>query len=254
VEWSPESAGGGSAGSRATAFDPGAGQVRRHADASIGARAVPATSRFAILHASPAGRPHAEIGMTLLIAGLVLFLGTHSVRIFADAWRSARIAAMGEGAWKGLYSVVAIAGFVLIVWGYGEARAAPTVLYAPPLWTKHLAALLTLPAFVLLAAAKTPGTRIKAAVGHPMVLGVKLWAFAHLLSNGTLADVLLFGSFLAWAVLDYVAARRRDRAAGVAYPAGPLSRDAIAIAIGVVAWLAFALWLHGPLIGVRPFG
>jgi len=192
--------------------------------------------------------------MTLMILGLVLFLGTHSVRIFADDWRAARIAAMGEGAWKGIYSIVAIAGFVLIVWGYGEARATTTVLYSPPVWTRHLAALLTLLSFILLAASKTPGTRIKAAVGHPMVAGVKLWAFAHLLANGTLADVVLFGSFLGWAVLDYTAARRRDRAAGVSYAAGPLSRDAVAVAIGTVAWVAFALWLHGPLIGVRPFG
>jgi len=192
--------------------------------------------------------------MTLLILGLVLFLGAHSVRIVADDWRTQRVAAMGEGPWKAVYSIVAIAGFVLIAWGYGEARTAPTVLYAPPVWTKHLAALLTWPAFVLLAASKTPGTRIKAAVGHPMVVGTKIWAFAHLISNGTLADVLLFGSFLAWAVLDYTAARRRDRRAGTTYAVGPISRDLIAVVVGTVAWVAFALWLHGPLIGVRPFG
>ena len=192
--------------------------------------------------------------MTLLILGLVLFLGAHSVRIVADDWRTKRVAAMGEGPWKAVYSIVAIAGFVLIAWGYGEARTAPTVLYAPPVWTKHLAALLTWPAFVLLAASKTPGTRIKAAVGHPMVVGTKMWAFAHLISNGTLADVLLFGSFLAWAVLDYTAARRRDRRAGTTYAVGPISRDLIAVVVGTVAWVAFALWLHGPLIGVRPFG
>jgi uncharacterized membrane protein len=192
--------------------------------------------------------------MTLLILGLVLFLGAHSVRIVADDWRTQRVAAMGEGPWKAAYSIVAIAGFVLIAWGYGEARTAPTVLYVPPVWTKHLAALLTWPAFVLLAASKTPGTRIKAAVGHPMVVGTKIWAFAHLISNGTLADVLLFGSFLAWAVLDYTAARRRDRRAGTTYGVGPISRDLIAVVVGTVAWVAFALWLHGPLIGVRPFG
>jgi uncharacterized membrane protein len=190
----------------------------------------------------------------LLILGLVLFLGAHSVRIVADDWRTKRVAAMGEGPWKAVYSIVAIAGFVLIAWGYGEARTAPTVLYAPPVWTKHLAALLTWPAFVLLAASKTPGTRIKAAVSHPMVVGTKIWAFAHLISNGTLADVLLFGSFLAWAVLDYTAARRRDRRAGTTYAVGPISRDLIAVVVGTVAWVAFALWLHGPLIGVRPFG
>lgn len=191
--------------------------------------------------------------MTWLIVGLVLFLGTHSVRIFADRWRSARIATMGENAWKGLYSLVAIVGFVLIVVGYGQARAAPVVVFAPPVWTRHLAALLTIPAFVLLAAAYVKGTRIKAAVGHPMVAGVKSWAFAHLLANGMLADVVLFGTFLLWAVLDYAAARRRDRIAGTVYPVGPASRDAIVVVVGLVAWAVFAFWLHGPLIGVRPF-
>jgi uncharacterized membrane protein len=195
-----------------------------------------------------------EMVMTLMILGLVLFLGTHSVRIFADDWRTRRIATAGEGPWKSVYSIVALVGFVLIVWGYGEARSAPTVLYSPPVWTRHVAALLTLPAFILVAASKVSGTRIKAVVGHPMVAGVKIWAFAHLLCNGTLADVVLFGSFLVWAVLDYTAARRRDRAGGVRYPTGPVSRDAIAIVVGSIAWLAFALWLHGPLIGVKPFG
>jgi uncharacterized membrane protein len=215
-------------------------------------RASDAT-RFAILRTLPAA-PAAEIAMTLMILGLVLFLGTHSVRIFADDWRTKRIGAMGEGPWKAIYSVLAIAGFVLIAWGYGEARTAATVLYTPPVWTRHLAALLTLPAFILLAASKVSGSRIKAAVGHPMVAGVKIWAFAHLISNGTLADVVLFGSFVVWAVLDYAAAKRRDRAGRVTYTVGPLSRDAIAVVIGTIAWLVFALWLHGPLIGVRPFG
>jgi uncharacterized membrane protein len=192
--------------------------------------------------------------MSLLLAGLVLFLGSHSVRIFADDWRARRIGALGPNGWKGLYSLVAVAGFVMIVYGYAEARQTPVVLYSAPVWTRHLAALLTLPAFVLLAAAYVPGTRIKRAVGHPMVLAVKLWALSHLMANGTLADALLFGSFLAWAVLDYMAARRRDRAAGTVYVAGPLWRDALAVIIGVVAWFAFALWLHRMLIGVAPFG
>lgn len=192
--------------------------------------------------------------MTLLIAGLVIFLGVHSVRIVAEDWRQARIAALGLPSWKIRYTLVAIAGFALIVIGYGQARLDPVVLYAPPVWTRHLAALLTIPAFVLLAAAYVPGTRIKAVVGHPMVAGTKVWAFAHLVSNGMLADVLLFGGFLAWSIADYLAARRRDRASGTVYAAGPLSRDAIAVAVGLAAWAAFALWLHGPLIGVRPFG
>ena len=192
--------------------------------------------------------------MTLLLVGLVLFLGSHSVRIFADDWRARRIAALGPNGWKGVYSLIAVAGFVAIVYGYAEARQAPVVLFQPPVWTRHLAALLTLPSFVLLAAAYVPGTRIKRAVGHPMVLAVKIWALSHLIANGMLADVLLFGSFLVWAVLDYVAARRRDRAAGTVYVAGPLWRDALAVIIGVVAWAAFAMWLHRVLIGVAPFG
>jgi uncharacterized membrane protein len=192
--------------------------------------------------------------MTWLLLGLVIFLGTHSVRVFADGWRSARIAAMGLNAWKGVYTVVSLIGFALIVWGYGAARADPVVLYTPPVWTRHLASLLTVPAFILLAAAYVPGTRIKRAVGHPMVAGVKAWAFAHLIANGTLADVALFGGFLAWSIVDYLSARRRDRAAGVVYDVGPITRDATAVVVGVVAWAVFALWLHGPLIGVRPFG
>ena len=191
--------------------------------------------------------------MITLVAGLVVFLGAHSVRVFADDWRTARIASMGEQRWKLVYSLVSIAGFALIVYGYGQARHAPVVLYTPPVWTRHLAALLTLPAFVLLAAAYVRGTRIKARVGHPMVLGVKVWAFAHLLANGTLADVILFGAFLAWAVVDYLAARRRDRVAGVTYASGPISRDLIAVGAGGLAWAIFGFVLHGPLIGVWPF-
>jgi len=189
--------------------------------------------------------------MTLLVLGLAIFLGSHSVRVFADGWRTARVKSMGEQKWKMVYSLVSIAGFVLVVIGYGQARAAGVALYAPPAWGRAGASLLTLVAFVLLAAASVKGTRIKAAVGHPMVAGVKVWAFAHLLANGNLADVVLFGAFLAWAVLDFVAARRRDRVAGTVYPVGPVSRDVIAVVAGLVAWAVFAMWLHGPLIGVR---
>lgn len=192
--------------------------------------------------------------MTWLVLGLFLFLGTHSVRIFAESWRGGRIAKMGLKPWKGVYSVISIIGFVLIVWGYGVARGAPVVLYTPPVWTKHVAALLTIPAFILIAAAYVPGTHIKRAVGHPMVAGVKSWAFAHLLANGTLADVVLFGAFLVWSIADYIVARRRDRAAGTVYVVGPVSRDIIAVVVGLVAWAAFAFWLHGAWIGVRPFG
>lgn len=192
--------------------------------------------------------------MTLLLLGLALFLGVHSTRIVAEGWRTTTIARVGEKPWKAIYSLLSIAGFVLLVIGYGAARQSPVVLFAPPVWTRHLAALLTIPAFVLLVAAYVPGNAIKRAIGHPMVAGVKVWALAHLLANGTLADVLLFGTFLAWAVLGFIAARRRDRAAGTTYPAGPGSRTAITVVVGLVAWAVFAFALHRPLIGVAPFG
>jgi len=192
--------------------------------------------------------------MTLLIAGLLLFLGAHSVRIVAEPWRAAQIARRGEEPWKLAYSVVSIAGFALLVYGFGVARGTPVVLWAAPVWTRHLAALLLLPAFVLVAAAYVPGNRIKAAVGHPMIAGVKLWAFAHLLANGRLAAVVLFGAFLAWAIADFIASRRRDRAAGTRHPSGTAVRDAITVIAGLVAYGLFAFVLHGPLIGVRPFG
>jgi uncharacterized membrane protein len=192
--------------------------------------------------------------MALMILGLVLFLGVHSIRIFADQWRSAQIARLGPHKWKGLYAAASLAGFVLLIWGYGLARAQPVVLYSPALWTRHLAAPLTLLAFILIAAAYVPGTRIKARIGHPMVAGVKAWALAHLLANGNLADVVLFGSFLVWAIVDFIALRRRDRVEGTVYATGPVMRDVSAVVIGLVAWAVFAFWLHGPLIGVRPFG
>lgn len=192
--------------------------------------------------------------MTLLIFGLFLFLGMHSVRVFAEDFRTTRVQAWGANGWKAAYSVVSIVGFVLIVYGYGLSRTAPVDLWNPPVWTRHLASLLTLPAFILLFAGKVPGSHIKARLKHPMVLGVKLWALAHLLANGRLADVLLFGGFLVWATLSFRAARGRDRAQGTEYRAVGFSRDAIAVAIGVGAWIAFAMWLHAPLIGVRPFG
>ena len=192
--------------------------------------------------------------MTLLVLGLVLFLGAHSVRIFAEGWRTAVRARIGENAWKGAYSLVSLAGFVLIVWGYGQARLDPVVLWTPMTWARHLASLLTLAAFVLLAAAYVPGNGIKARLHHPMVLGVKVWALSHLLANHTLADVLLFGSFLVWAVLDFRAARQRDRAAGTVYPAGTAARTGVAVGAGVLAWAVFAFWAHAAWIGVAPFG
>jgi uncharacterized membrane protein len=192
--------------------------------------------------------------MTALIVGLVVFLGIHSARIVAEGPRQVFIAQRGEKAWKGLYTVISLAGFALLVWGYGQARQQPVVLWAAPTWLRHVAALLTLISFVLLTAAYVPRNAIKARAHHPMTVGVKVWAFAHLIANNTLADVLLFGGFLVWSIATFAAARRRDRANGTTYAAGTASGTAITVVVGTVAWVVFALWLHGPLIGVRPFG
>ncbi len=191
--------------------------------------------------------------MSLLILGLVLFLGVHSVRIFADGWRTRVRAQVGEMAWKGVYTLLSVAGFALIVWGYGAARQQPVVLWATPGWTRHAASLLTLFAFLLLVAAYVPGNAIKARLKHPMVLSVKVWAIAHLLANNTLADLLLFGGFLLWAVLDFRSARLRDRAAGTVYAPGRSVPTVIAVALGLVAYVGFAFWAHKAWIGVSPF-
>ena len=193
--------------------------------------------------------------MAALVLGLVLFLGLHSTRIFAEGWRTQTMESFGEKEYKLLYSVLSIAGFALLVWGYGLARHNPVILWnQPPVWTRHLASLLTLAAFVLLVAAYVPGNAIKAKLRHPMILGVKVWALAHLVSNNTLADLVLFGSFLVWAVLDYRAARRRERTLATVIDSGPLSRTILTVVIGMVAWAVFAMWAHRVLIGVSPLG
>ncbi|MGS0893881.1 NnrU family protein [Burkholderia stagnalis] len=192
--------------------------------------------------------------MLVLILGLAIFLGVHSIRIVADDWRSATIARIGEKRWKGLYSIASIVGFVLIVAGYRIARANATWLWVSPVGVRHLTGVLTAVAFVLIAAAYVPGNRIKTLVGHPMVAGVMAWAIAHLLANGTLHAAVLFGAFFVWSLVDFVVSRARDRRDGVRYPPGRLSRDVATVAAGAVVWAVFALLLHGWLIGVRPFG
>ena len=192
--------------------------------------------------------------MTLLLAGLLIFLGVHSLRLAAPSWRDQTLARLGEPAYKGLYTLLSLAGFALIVWGYGQTRYAPLVLWTPPTGLRHAAALLTLGAFVLFAAAYVPRNVFKARWGHPMLLGTKLWALAHLLANGNLADVLLFGGFLAWAVVLFIVSRRHDRALGTTYPAASRTGTAVSVLVGGASWVVFALWAHGLLIGVRPFG
>jgi uncharacterized membrane protein len=186
--------------------------------------------------------------MNVLLLGLVIFFGVHAVSIVNDPWRDRMAAKLGEWTWKGLYALVAIAGFALIVWGYGIARLDPVVVYTPPDLLHPVAMVLLVPVFPLLLAAYLPG-RIQTAAQHPMLVATKLWAVAHLLANGTLADVVLFGAFLVWAVLDRISMKHRTQRP---IPGIPPTRanDLIAVVGGLALYAAFALWLHGWLIGV----
>jgi uncharacterized membrane protein len=191
--------------------------------------------------------------MTLLVLGLVIFFGTHAFSM-ARMSRAAMIGRLGEGPYKGLYSLLSLVGIVLVSIGYGQYRGTGYIpVWDPPVWTRHLSLLLVWIAFICFVAAYLPG-RIKRTLKHPMLAGVKIWAFAHLISNGDLGSILLFGSFLAWAVAARISVKRRDEAkphgAPLEPPAG-LRNDALAVGIGTVAYLAFLIWLHPLLIGVQ---
>jgi len=189
----------------------------------------------------------------VLLLGLVVFLGVHSVSIVAPGWRAAQIARIGAMPWKGLYAVAAGIGLALVVVGYAMARREPVVLYTPPAALRHLALVVMLPVFPLFLAAYLPG-RLSRLARHPMLLSTKLWATAHLLANGTLADVLLFGGFLAWAIADRISVKRRrpDEAHAVpGAPPGPMN-DAIAVVAGLAVYALFVFWLHRVAFGVSP--
>ena len=212
--------------------------------------------------------------MIELLIGLLLFLSTHSLRIVAEDWRTGLISRLGEKKFKGLVSVASLIGFILIIHGYGVARLTPQILWVPPIATRHVAALLMLFAMIFLVASYIPGNQIKARLRHPMVISVKVWSVAHLLANGMAADVLLFGSFLLWAVFDFRAARQRDRmgaiqtsttidtaagsssvpASNVALKPATVRGTVMAIVLGTALWVGFVAYLHLKLFGVSPLG
>jgi uncharacterized membrane protein len=189
--------------------------------------------------------------MSVLILGLIVLLGIHSLPMAPDLRARVRDP-LGENGYRAAVGVISLVGLVLIVWGYGLAHEAPVIVWDPPPWTRHIAALLMIFSFVLVVAAYIPG-KIREKVRHPMLAGVKVWAFAHLIANGTLAAIVLFGVVLAWAIVDRISLKRREAAGLVTVTGGPVRNDAIAIAAGVVAYAVFALWLHEWLIGVSPF-
>lgn len=191
--------------------------------------------------------------MLQLILGLVLFFSAHSLSMVRPAWRAQAVARFGEGPFKLAYSLVSALGLWLVVVGYGAARATdPVLLYQPPVWLGHVSLLLMLPVFTLVLAAYLPG-RIQQTLKHPMLIGVFLWALAHLIANGTPADLLLFGSFLVWALADLVSLGRRAAPAVPGAPPGKWN-DLIAILGGVVIYGAFIAFLHRWLMGISPIG
>lgn len=207
--------------------------------------------------------------MFLLITGLIVFIGAHAIRIVSEDLRSDLIARLGPLGYKGLISLASLAGVVLIAQGYSAARANPIELWTAWSGARHVVAALSLVAFVLCVAAYVPRNTVRARLKHPMVIGVKVWALGHLLANHTLADLILFGSLLAWAVLSFRSARRRDAAAlpptgssdietqaasASARPSTSRVADAVVVVVGLAAYWAFAFHLHASLIGVRPFG
>lgn len=189
--------------------------------------------------------------MTWLALGLALFLGIHMTRAIAPNWRDAQLARLGEKGWKGLYTLVSLIGFGLILWGFSQARLEPVTLWAPIRGMNHATAALMLVAMVLLAAAYVPRNHFKAKLQHPMTLSIKVWAFAHLIANNTLADVMLFGSFLVWSILVFRAARRRP-APVAATPTA--AGTAATVAVGIALWAFFAFWAHAAWLGIAPLG
>jgi uncharacterized membrane protein len=191
--------------------------------------------------------------MSLFVAGLLVFLGIHSISIVAPRWRDAQATQMGEYGWKGLYALASIASLVAMIYGYGIARQLPVTVYAPSIALRHLAFLLMLPVFPLLIAAYLPG-RIKRLAKNPMLLAVILWAVSHLLANGTLNDLLLFGAFLVWAVADLISVSRRSNVHPV--PSAPASaiNDVVVVVGGLGLYALVLLWAHARVVGVSPLG
>ena len=189
--------------------------------------------------------------MALFLIGLIIFLGSHSTRIFAESWRNQMIDRIGEVKWKGLYTIISLIGFIIMVIGYGQARQSTVVLWQPNDALIYIALVLNLIAFIFLAGSSPSNNAIRLKLKHPMILGVKVWALAHLLSNGTLVNLILFGAFLIWAVLDFRSARKRP----ILIPEKAIvstKATVITIASGVILWIIFIFGLHQYLIGVSP--
>jgi uncharacterized membrane protein len=193
------------------------------------------------------------MGLATMILGLVVFIGTHLITTRREQ-RAAIIGRIGEGAYKGLYSVASIVGVVLIAYGFAHYRATGWIeVWSPPAWTRHVTVALVWPAIIMFVAAYSPG-RIKTTLKHPMLVGTKLWALAHLISNGDLGSIILFGAILAWAVIDRISLKRRTDPGALPIPVGGVTKDVIAVVVGTLIYLALGFWFHPYVIGVPVFG
>jgi uncharacterized membrane protein len=193
------------------------------------------------------------MGLTIMILGLAIFLGVHLFTTVRGQ-RAALIMRIGENGYKGLYSLISLIGLVLIVYGFARYRQGEWIdIWFPPVWTKHLAALLVLFAFIMLVASYSRG-HIYTTLKHPMLAAVKLWALAHLMANGDLGSIILFGSILAWAVIDRISLKRRTDPGAPPIPVGGMRNDVIAIFGGVVLYAVFGLWFHPYVLGIPVFG
>jgi len=192
------------------------------------------------------------MGLAVLVLGLVVFIGTHVFVTYRDH-RAALIKWIGEWPYKGLFSVLSIVGVALIVWGFARYRATGWIdVWYPPTWTRHVTVALMWPAIICVTAAYFPGD-IKRRLKHPMLVGVKLWAFAHLLTNGDLGSIVLFGSILAWAVYDRISLKHRTDSGSPPIPIGGRTNDIIAIIVGTILYVALGLVFHPLVIGVPAF-
>ncbi len=190
--------------------------------------------------------------MAILLLGLVIFLGLHSTRIFAESGRESAIARLGEGPWKGTYSLLSAIGFVLIVWGFARARFTAAELWTPPPGARHATVALMLVSMLLFAGYFLKRSHIAVAVHHPMVWSVAVFGLGHLIANGSAADLVLFGAFLVWALADLASSYARDRRNAVVYPEPDWGATGAAIVLGVILWAVLAFWLHAWLFGVSP--
>jgi uncharacterized membrane protein len=190
--------------------------------------------------------------MTFLVLGLVIFLGLHSTRIVSESGRERAIARVGEGPWKGIYSLVSAIGFVLIVWGFARGRYDAPQLWTPPTWGRHITMLLMLVALILFASFLFKRSHIAVITHHPMLWAVVLWSLGHLCANGSAADLLLFGAFLLWSAADLASSYARERRKGIVYPEPQLSATAGAVVVGLVVYALLIGGLHLWLFGVSP--